>query len=158
MMRLARSAQDPYLLAMAHGTLGWTLYQFGELTSARAHLEQALALYDPQTHPRSPFYMHDLRRECLSFASWTLWYLGGYPDQGLQRSQEAVALTTGLSHPLSLVVALGFASAFRLLRRDERVAREQAETVTTLATEQGFPYWVAWGARVRGGALAEQGQ
>src|SRR6266478_8760754 len=29
MMRLARSAQDPYLLAMAHGTLGWTLYQFG---------------------------------------------------------------------------------------------------------------------------------
>ena len=28
----------------------------------------------------------------------------------------------------------------------------------TLATEQGFPFWLAWGTGVRGGALAEQGQ
>ena len=28
----------------------------------------------------------------------------------------------------------------------------------TLSTEQGFPLWSAWGAILRGWALAEQGQ
>jgi len=28
----------------------------------------------------------------------------------------------------------------------------------TLATEQGFPYWLAWGTRVQGWVLTEQGQ
>ena len=48
-MRLAQSAQDQYLLSVAHKCLGATLYWLGELVSARTHLEQAIALYDPQT-------------------------------------------------------------------------------------------------------------
>src|SRR5262249_51650822 len=53
LMHLAQSVQDQYLLSVAHVILGVTLYQLGELTSARPHLEQASALYDPQHHPRS---------------------------------------------------------------------------------------------------------
>ena len=34
----------------------------------------------------------------------TLWHLG-YPDQALKRSNEAVALAQGLSHPPSLALA-----------------------------------------------------
>ncbi len=37
MMRLAQSVQDSFLLSRAHLALGWTLYQLGELTSARSH-------------------------------------------------------------------------------------------------------------------------
>ena len=51
LMRLAQSVQDQYLLSLAHMALGATLYWLGELTSARPHLEQAIALYDPQTAP-----------------------------------------------------------------------------------------------------------
>jgi predicted ATPase len=40
MMRLAQSAQDRYLLSLAHAALGGTLFFLGELTSARTHLEQ----------------------------------------------------------------------------------------------------------------------
>ena len=99
MMRLAQSVQDPYLLSMAHMALGGTLYLLGELTSARTHLEQAIALYDPQQHPRSTFGTADPRVDCLSYAAWTLWYLG-YPDQALKRSQEALALAAGAVSPL----------------------------------------------------------
>jgi predicted ATPase len=35
---------------------------------------------------------------------------------------------------------------------------EQAEACVALATEQGFPLWVAWGMSMRGWALAMQGQ
>jgi class 3 adenylate cyclase/tetratricopeptide (TPR) repeat protein len=157
MLRLAQSAQDRYLLLMAYARLGIPLYLLGELTSARTHSEQAMALYDPQTHPRSTISTHDPRVDCLSYASWTLWQLG-YPEQALRRSQEALALAEGLSRPFSLAVALGFAARFHVLRREGQVARERAEAVMTLSTEQGFPYWLAWGMEVQGWALAEQGQ
>ena len=157
MMRLAQSVQDRYLLSIAHMALGATLYWLGELTSARPHLEQAIALYDPQKHPRSTVNTADPRVDCLSYAAWTLWHLG-YPDQALKRSHEALALAEGLSHPFSLAYALGCAAQFHLLRREGQLARERAEAVITLATEQGFPYWLAVGTMVRGWALAEQGQ
>jgi predicted ATPase len=158
MMRLAQSVQDPYLLSVAHWTLGATLLGLGELTSARTHLEQAIALYDPQKHPRSTFVTTDLRVNCLSRAAQVLWLLG-YPDQALQRSQEVVALAAGLSHPGSLVYALAYAAAeVHFLRREEQLARERAEAVMALSTEQGFPFWLAHGTIVRGWALAEQGQ
>jgi len=157
MLQLAQSVQDPYLLSLAHPQVGGLMYWRGELSSARTHMEQAIALYDPQKHPRRSGNPCDLRVECLSYVSWTLWGLG-YSDQALKRSQEAVALAEGLAHPFSLAYALGCAALFHLLRREVPLARERAEAVMTLSTERGFPYWLASGTRVRGWALAEQGQ
>ena len=48
--RLAQSVQDPALLLEAHYALGLTLFWLGEFAPARAHLEQGIALYDPQQH------------------------------------------------------------------------------------------------------------
>jgi predicted ATPase len=39
-----------------------------------------------------------------------------------------------------------------------RAAQEHAEAAISLTTEQGFPSWMAWGALLRGWALAQQGQ
>jgi len=123
MLQLAQSAQDRYLLSLTHTTLGAILYWLGELVPARTHLEQALTLHNPQQHPRPTFNPSDPRVDCLSYASWTLWYLG-YPDQALKRSQEAVVLAAGLSHPFSLAYTLRCASLFHLLRREGQLARE----------------------------------
>jgi predicted ATPase len=142
---------------VAHMPLGCTLYLLGELTSARTHLEQTIALYDPQKHPRPTTGTADYRVNCLSFAALTLWCLG-YPDQAQKRSQEALTLAEGLSHPYSVAYALAFAATFDLLRREEQLARERAEAVITLSTEQGLPQFLAFGTFSRGGALAEQGQ
>jgi len=40
---------------------------------------------------------------------------------------------------------------------EPRHARECAEAAIALASEQGFPYWLAWATVLRGWALAEQG-
>jgi len=157
LMRLAQNVQDQYLLSVAHMALGCALFWLGELVSARPLLEQAIVLYDPQKHPRPTVNMADPRVDCLSYLALILWQLG-YPDQALQRSQEAVTLAAGLSHPFSQAYALGIAAWFHSVRREEPVARERAEAVMTLSTEQGFPYWLAFGTMVRGRALAEQGQ
>src|SRR5262249_52477105 len=99
----------------------------------------------------------DPRVNCLSYASWTLWTLG-YPDQGLKMIYEALSLAGGLSHPFSLAYALWMAAWLHLFRREGQLAREQAEEVIALATEQGFPYGLAVGTLARDLALVEQSQ
>ena len=102
---LAQSVQDPALLLVAHNALGATLYCLGEFASAREHLGAGIALYDPQQHRSMPsLRCSDPGVACLSYAAWTLWYLG-YPDQALKRSHEALTLAQELSHPFSLAYA-----------------------------------------------------
>src|SRR5262249_30986019 len=127
-MRLAQDSHDPYLLSLAHMALGWTLFFLAELTSARPHVEQALALYDTQQHTRLTVPRGDPWVEGLFYAAWTLGHLG-YPDQALQRIQEAVALAEELSHPFSLAFAWAHAASFHLDRSEWQEAREQAEAV-----------------------------
>ena len=55
LLRLAHRRQDPALLLEAHRLLGGILYLLGELTSARAHLEQGMGLYDRQQHRSHAF-------------------------------------------------------------------------------------------------------
>jgi predicted ATPase len=94
---------------------------------------------------------------CLSWAAWALWFLG-YPDQALKRSQEALTVARGLSHPYSLSVILTFAVWLHQCRRDGQATQEQAEALITLSNVQGFPLPLAHGTVSRGWALAEQGQ
>jgi predicted ATPase len=159
LLNLAQSVQDSALLLEAHLTLGYTLHTLGEFVSARAHLQQSIALYDPQQHHALAFLYSgvDPGMASLSIAAWALWMLG-YPDQALQRSRDAVTLARKLSHPHSLAFALVFATEFHQFRRERQAAQEQAEALITLATEQGWPYWPERVTITRGWALAEQGQ
>src|SRR5206468_11349233 len=50
LLALAESGHDAALLMEAYHVLGNTLHRLGELTAARAHLEQGIALYDPWQH------------------------------------------------------------------------------------------------------------
>src|SRR5262249_4065752 len=117
-----------------------------------------IALYDPTQHRASTLlYAEDAGVTCRSLGTRTLWCLG-YPDQGLTQSHEAVTLAQQLVHPFSLNLALCSAATLAQLRREVRVAHERAEAAICLATEQGFPFWIAIGAILRGWALVQQGQ
>ncbi len=77
-----------------------TLFHLGEFVPARAHLEQGIALYNPQQHRTHAFlYGQDPGMGCRVYVAFVLWVLG-YPDQALQRSQEGLSLAHELSHPL----------------------------------------------------------
>ena len=62
------------------------------------------------------------------------------------------------SHPFSLISALSYACSFAAHRQEWQLARERAEEVIRLSTEQGFPDRLAHGTVLRGRALVEQGQ
>jgi DNA-binding winged helix-turn-helix (wHTH) protein/predicted ATPase len=159
LLRLAPSTPDPALLLWAHTFQGLTLSTLGELPAALRHLEEGVALYDPQLHrpDRTRVGAQDPKMTCLSYAALTLWRLG-YPEQARQRVAEALTWAQELSHPYSLAYALGYAALVHLFCREEQAARERAESAITLSIEQGFPSRLAMGTVVRGGALTEQGQ
>jgi predicted ATPase len=158
LLTLAQQAQDPAMLLVAHRALGATLLVLGTTASAHAHFAQSIALYDPQQHRAYAFlYGEDNGVVCRSHDSCVLWRLG-YPDQGLVRTEEAVALAQQLAHPFSLGFALAIGAMFHQLRRERPAVQEHAEAAISLATEQGFPYWRAIGSILRGWALAYQGQ
>ena len=158
LLRLAQNAQDSALLLVAHYAMGMTLFHGGEPAPACTHLEQGSALYDAQQHHYLAFSYgsFDPGVACLSNTTSVLWPLG-YPAKGLKSSQEAVTLAQDLSHPFSLAYALNSAALVHQLRREGHAARERAEALIALSTEQGFPYFLAEGTMIRGWALAAQG-
>ena len=158
LLSLAQSPQDPARLLGAHQVLGIAWFWLGELASARGHLEQAIALYDPQQHRSRAFRSgQEPVVLCRAYSAWVLGLLG-YPDQALGRIHEALTMARDLSHPHSLVFALYLAATLHQLRRDGQATHEWAEAAIALSREQLFPYWLAVGRITRGWALANHGQ
>jgi class 3 adenylate cyclase/predicted ATPase len=158
LLQLAQREQDPALLVEAHRALGTTLFFLGELAPARGHLEQGIALYDPQQHRSLAFrYGADPGVICGLYAANVLWVLG-YPDQALARIHEALTLARELAHAFSLAFALNHATNLHQFRREGQVTQERAEASMAFSTEQRFAQWLAQGMILRGWALAEQGQ
>jgi TOMM system kinase/cyclase fusion protein len=155
LLTLAESANDPVRRLRAHAALGEILFHIGQLLPARTHLEQGIALYAPQQ--RRSHAVQTPTIACLAYAAWTLWHLG-YPDQALQRSDEARTLAQELSHPLSLAIALHFTATLHQFRREAQAAQKWAEAATVLSREQGLPFWDGSGTIMWGWALAAQGR
>jgi TOMM system kinase/cyclase fusion protein len=158
LLSLAQQVHDAALLLEAHHALWATLLWSGEFASARAHLEQGSALYDPQQHhAHARLYGHDPGVCGLSCAALSLWSLG-YPDQTLQSMREALTLAQALAHPPSLAPALDFATMLHQSRREQQATYERAEALMALATAQGFAQHLALATIMRGWVLAAQGQ
>jgi predicted ATPase len=153
---LLQRVDDPTRLIVAHDALGETLVFLGEFAPARAHLERATALYDPQKR-RSPRALTDPGISSRALLAGALWMLG-YPEQALQRSTEALRLAEAQAHPYLLASTLVMAVYIHHLCRDVRTTHMQAEAVVTLATAQGFPFWLADATIFVGWAQAAQGR
>jgi predicted ATPase len=158
LLHLAQQTGDPTSLLQAHMALALTSYSLGELTSARAHFEQGLALYDPQQQQAYPaLFGHDPAVASHSFLAQVLWVLG-YPDQALKESHKSLALAEELAQPFNLAWALCFAATVHQYRREAQAARERAEAAMALCIEHEFPQWLAMARMIQSWALAEQGQ
>ncbi len=158
LLSLAQSMQDPALILEAHHTQWTTLFTLGELLSAKEHVERGRALYDPQQHHQLAFVYggHDTGVCCGTVGARALWLLG-YPDQALQKSQEALSLGRELSHPFSLAYALSWAALVHHFCGERKAVQEPTEAAMILATEHGFPRWLALGTVLRGLLSVEHG-
>jgi predicted ATPase len=160
LLDLAQRQQDPVLLLQAHNVMGQSLYRLCAFAPARTHFEQAVAFDAPQRHASAytdPGWSRHIGVNCRAIVARVLWALG-YPDQAIQRSQEALTMVHALASPSSLGQTLQHSIALHIHRRESQTVQTYAETLLALATEHGFVRFAAQGMFCRGWALAAQGQ
>jgi predicted ATPase len=157
LLSVAQRLQDPVGLLWAHNVLGYTLRLMGEFVHARTHLEQSLALYNRHTPPTSYSFVFNPGVDSLCGLSETLYVLG-YPDQALQRAQEALDLARALSHPFSLAEALSIAARMHRRYGTPHAAQALEDASVALCREQGFAQGLAQGTVLQGWEFAQQGQ
>jgi class 3 adenylate cyclase/tetratricopeptide (TPR) repeat protein len=157
-LNLAQNLQDPGLVLQAHHMMAYNLAYLGELTEAREHAQQGIALYDPKYHSLAfSISGDDPGVCCFCFQALALWTLG-YPDQALRSVCDAISLAEKVSHPLSLALALTFASIVHQMRREREAVEERADACIRLSIDQGFTFFLALGKIMRGWALAQRGE
>jgi tetratricopeptide (TPR) repeat protein len=155
---LVQRQEDPALLREAHWALGQTMFFQGEFVSARAHLQQSIIRYTPQSlGSQAGRDAVGTQVACLLVSSAVLNALG-YPDQALIRLHEGLRLARELAHPFTLATALSSAAHHHRRRRELQPAHEMTEALMALAGEQGFPMWIARATVLRGWIRAMQGE
>jgi predicted ATPase/class 3 adenylate cyclase len=156
--RLAQTADDPELLLPAHRAMGDTAFWLGDLVKARAHLEQAVALYRPEHHAPEVFRSgQDQGIVASALSAWAVWLLG-YPDTALARMEETLALARRLSHGHTMAMTFQNFTMTHQFRGEVEPILEKTEAQLALSRSQGFPLWQAGAVVMRGWARAQRGE
>jgi predicted ATPase len=92
---------------------------------------------------------------CKAYGALALWLLG-FPEAAQRQSEQAIEMSQALS-PNSQSVALHFAAMTLQLCRDHGRSRAHAEACAAIASEHGFPFWLAGSSAIGGWALAACG-
>ena len=129
----------------AHRMMGLALACTGEVLQSRAHLDQAVALYDPTEHRAlATRFGADARVSVLSFRSMALWTLG-YPEAALADATNALKDAREISQAVSLMYALLHTCPTHIYCGNYQTANTQLHEVVALANERGAAFWRAHG-------------
>jgi hypothetical protein len=87
-LRFAEKQRATIPLMIGHRLMGISLLHMGEIAQSSAHLDQALALYDPSAHRTlATRFGQDIRVAILSWRPLALWLLG-YPEAARVKSAK----------------------------------------------------------------------
>jgi class 3 adenylate cyclase/predicted ATPase len=157
-MQLAEHASDPAFILEAHHVFWSTRFYMGDYVTAEFHANEGIAIYDPvEHHPLTYKYSgHDPGVCCRGFSATALW-VRGYPDQALNRCNEALTLANQELHPLTVALAYLFLSQLHVLRHEADEGQRWAEKQIEISEKYVLPLMLAQGRFLLGWALAEQG-
>jgi DNA-binding winged helix-turn-helix (wHTH) protein/predicted ATPase len=140
-LALAEKQGQTPSLTIAHRTTGVYLLCTGDLRQGRAHLDQAIAVYDPVAHsPLATRFGQDSRVAALCYRALALWMLG-YPDAAIADANEALFHAREIGHAATLIYALSLTSFSHLLCGNYATANAQLSEAVALAEEKGALFW-----------------
>jgi class 3 adenylate cyclase/predicted ATPase len=145
-------------LMIGHRAMGASLLCTGDIAQSRAHLDRAIALYDPAEHrPLSTRFGQDAQMSALCWRSLALWLLG-YPDAALTDSDHALKDAREIGQAVTLMFAQGYASVTHICCGIYEAANAQLDEVGALADEKGTLFWKVHGMLEKGWIFALTGR
>jgi predicted ATPase len=149
-LALAEKQRATIPIMYGHRVMGISLVLTGDISEGRAHLDQAVALYDPAEH--RPLAMHfgvDARVAILSYRSWAAWLLG-YPEAALTDAEQALKDARATGHAATLIYALFHASFTHIHCAKYAEAKAETDELVALVDEKSAFFWKAHGMLLRG--------
>ena len=141
---LAEKQKATDALLIAHRIIGISLVCTGEFSEGRAHLDQAIELYEPGRHrPLAIRFAVDAAGSILSYRSWALWILG-WPAAALADAEQAINNARKMGHAVTLMHALSHAAFTYFHCGEHALANSQSEEAIALAADKGALFWKAW--------------
>jgi predicted ATPase len=130
---------------VAHRLAGATEWYLGNFELARAHLEQTLAMFDPERDHHLAYRLgRDTGVSAMVFMALTLWPLGE-TDRACRIGEEMLARAVASSHMLTTVYGYFQCALLHVARRDAATTAPLAEAVAKLAREHGMALYIAYG-------------
>jgi class 3 adenylate cyclase/predicted ATPase len=142
------------LIMVGHRLVGHSLLSTGRIVEGRAHLDQAIAGYDPIEHRQlATRFGQDVRVAALSYRCCALWMLG-YPEAALLDADHALKDARDFGQAAGLMYALYPTSIIQLSCGNVEVAASFAQELVALAEEKHAVLWNAGGVMLKGCVLS----
>jgi predicted ATPase len=131
---------------VAHRAYGVTQWFSGNYSEARAHLEQAVAIFDPERDRDLAFrFGQDVGVSATIYLAIALWPLGQV-DRAREIADAAATRIAKLSHLATSTYGLMHCAMFEIIGRKVDRAAPLAKALSSVAHEHGIALWVAFGA------------
>jgi predicted ATPase len=145
-------------LMIGNRLMGSSLISTGDIQKGRAHLDHAIAVYDPCSHRLlGTQFGYDVRVSALAYRSVSLWMLG-YPEGALADVDRALKEARETDQAATLMFALNLTMLTHIFRRDHAAATAQYDQLVLLAGEKGASFRRATGMVKQGCAMAIAGK
>ena len=140
--------------SVGHRMMGATHWFAAEFVEARAHLEQAVAIFDPPRDADLAFrYGQDIGVSASVYSAIALWPLGEI-DLSRRRANDAVTRARSCGHVATTAYGLALSGLYRLLIRDpegaQPIAAQLGKIAEDLQSSQHLAFydvlggWPAW--------------
>ena len=157
-LALAEKQRNIAALMIGHNVMGSSLLLAGDIAEGRAHLDQAIALYNPAEHRRlTTRFGQDVRVAILAYRAIALWALG-YPDAALADTDRALKDAREIDQAATLMYALLNASWTHLLCRNYATVDAIADEVIPLAEAKDAVFWKSGAIAFKAHLLAATGK
>jgi predicted ATPase len=157
-LALAEKQRATVPLMIGHRMTGISVLHTGNVARGRAHLDYAIALYDPTEHrPLAMRFGQDSKVSILTYRSLALWLLG-YPQAALADAEQALKDSREIGQAATLMNALANTTWTLIHRGDYAAASIQLDEVVALADEKGALLWKAVGMANQGILFALAGK
>jgi DNA-binding SARP family transcriptional activator len=162
LLELARRSAEPPVLALAHLTIGATMFASGRtLPRAREHLEEAIRHYEECDDRWRQFLtrlnLFDLGVNARAWLATVLRILG-YAEQARRRSEESMAQAQELDHLMSQVLACYAAGHAYLHEEDDRALSSVVNQLDQLVAGKQLLVGEVWSAVFGGWLLVRAGE
>jgi class 3 adenylate cyclase/predicted ATPase len=143
-----QSATGPRMIA--HRQMGLSLLHIGDIADGRAHLDHAVALYDPGEHRQlATRFGQDPGAATLCWRSLASLLLG-YPDTALADTEQALKIARDSAHSPTLTYVLNFSVFQHIFCGDFAGASVLIDEFNILKDQMGSAAWGGWGLALSG--------